>query len=65
MADRLRLQLLGRFEVWRGTDLIPPGEWRGQKPRDLLKLPSGTVALHVDTGRRIKGRRSSGPDRVA
>ncbi|MEK7717440.1 MAG: hypothetical protein AAB322_06795, partial [Pseudomonadota bacterium] len=34
----LRVQLLGRFEVWRGGAPIPPGEWRGQKPRDLLKI---------------------------
>ena len=34
----LRVQLLGRFEVWRDGAPIPPAEWRGQKPRDLLKI---------------------------
>jgi DNA-binding SARP family transcriptional activator len=34
----LRIQLLGRFEVWRNDTLIPAAEWRGQKPRDLLKI---------------------------
>jgi DNA-binding SARP family transcriptional activator len=34
----LRIQLLGRFEVWRDGVPIPPAEWRGQKPRDLLKI---------------------------
>lgn len=34
----LRIQLFGRFEVWRDGAPIPPAEWRGQKPRDLLKI---------------------------
>lgn len=34
----LRVQLLGRFEAWRDGVPIPPAEWRGQKPRDLLKI---------------------------
>jgi DNA-binding SARP family transcriptional activator len=34
----LRIQLLGRFEVWRGSTPIPAAEWRGQKTRDLLKI---------------------------
>jgi len=38
MPAPLRIQLLGRFEVWRGNTPIPPAEWRGQKPRDLLKI---------------------------
>jgi DNA-binding SARP family transcriptional activator len=36
--SQLHLQLLGPFEVWRGGVPIPPAEWRGQKPRDLLKV---------------------------
>jgi len=34
----LRVQLLGRFEVWRHGVPIPAAEWRGQKTRDLLKI---------------------------
>jgi DNA-binding SARP family transcriptional activator len=34
----LRIQLLGRFEVWRAGQAIPAAEWRGQKTRDLLKI---------------------------
>src|SRR5262245_13219119 len=34
----LRVQLLGRFEVWRLGTPIPAAEWRGQKTRDLLKI---------------------------
>src|SRR5260221_14772155 len=34
----LRVQLLGRFEVWRQGAPIPAAEWRGQKTRDLLKI---------------------------
>lgn len=38
MPDALRIQLLGRFEVWRNDAPIPSADWRGQKPRDLLKI---------------------------
>jgi len=38
MPDALRAQLLGRFEVWRNDAPIPPADWHGQKPRDLLKI---------------------------
>jgi len=38
VSENLRIQLLGRFEVWRDGAPIPPAEWRGQKPRDLLKI---------------------------
>jgi DNA-binding SARP family transcriptional activator len=34
----LRIQLLGRFGVWRAGQAIPAAEWRGQKTRDLLKI---------------------------
>jgi len=35
----LCVHLLGPFEVYRdGGNLILPAEWRGQKPRDLLKI---------------------------
>jgi DNA-binding SARP family transcriptional activator len=34
----IRIHLLGRFEVYRDSAPIPPAEWRGQKPRDLLKI---------------------------
>ncbi len=34
----LRIQLLGRFEVWRNGIPVPSAEWRGQKTRDLLKI---------------------------
>jgi DNA-binding SARP family transcriptional activator len=35
---RLRVQLLGRFEVWRNGVSVPAAEWRGQKTRDLFKI---------------------------
>ena len=38
MPDPLRIQLLGRFEVYRGGAPISPAAWRGQKTRDLLKI---------------------------
>ena len=38
MPDALRTQLLGRFEVWRNDAPIPPADWHGQKPRNLLKI---------------------------
>ena len=38
LAPRLRVRLLGRFEVWRSGTPIPAAEWRGQKTRDLLKI---------------------------
>ncbi len=34
----LRVQLLGRFEVWRQGVPVPAAEWRGQKTRDLFKI---------------------------
>ena len=34
----LRIQLLGRFQVWRQGVPVPAAEWRGQKTRDLLKI---------------------------
>src|SRR5437868_13607260 len=34
----LRIQLLGRFELWRQGVPVPAAEWRGQKTRDLLKI---------------------------
>jgi len=34
----LRIQMLGRFEVWRLGVPVPEAEWRGQKTRDLLKI---------------------------
>src|SRR5690242_13692255 len=38
LTPPLRVQLLGRFEVWRQGAPVPSAEWRGQKPRDLLKI---------------------------
>src|SRR5947209_13198209 len=38
LVPPLRVQLLGRFEVWRQGMPIPAAEWRGQKTRDLLKI---------------------------
>ncbi len=38
LAPRLRVQLLGRFAVWRSGTPIPAAEWRGQKTRDLRKV---------------------------
>jgi DNA-binding SARP family transcriptional activator len=38
MPPTLTIRLLGRFEVERDGQAIPTAEWRGQKPRDLLKI---------------------------
>ena len=35
---QLKVTTLGTFQVWRGTQLIPPGGWRREKARQLLQL---------------------------
>ena len=34
----MKINLFGEFRVQRGEELIEGEEWRGQKPRSLLKL---------------------------
>ncbi len=33
---RLRVQLLGTFNLWRGPEAVPAGEWKRQKARQLF-----------------------------
>lgn len=35
---QLRVQTLGRFQVWRGHQIIPPNGWRREKSRQLFQL---------------------------
>jgi DNA-binding SARP family transcriptional activator len=35
---QLRVQTLGRFQVWRGDSAIPPNGWRREKSRQLFQL---------------------------
>lgn len=51
-SDSLRVYLLGRFEVARGTTPLPPTAWRRRRPADLLKL----VAL--SPGRQVARERA-------
>src|SRR5574342_976118 len=47
MADPIRVQLLGPFEVWRGEARIPPAEWRGRESRFIHTRHEG---YHFDLG---------------
>jgi DNA-binding SARP family transcriptional activator len=38
MTASLRVYLLGRFEVERNGEILPPQSWRRRRPADLLKL---------------------------
>ncbi|GAB4501630.1 MAG: BTAD domain-containing putative transcriptional regulator [Anaerolineales bacterium] len=35
---RLRVQTLGSFQVWRGSEAIPPNGWRRESARQLFQL---------------------------
>jgi LuxR family transcriptional regulator, maltose regulon positive regulatory protein len=35
---QLRVQTLGGFQVWRGSDPIPPNAWRREKSKQLFQL---------------------------
>ena len=37
-AEALRIQLLGDFRVWVGSQAIDPAQWRLSKARSLIKL---------------------------
>jgi DNA-binding SARP family transcriptional activator/energy-coupling factor transporter ATP-binding protein EcfA2 len=40
MTASLRVYLLGRFEVERDGEILPPQSWRRRRPADLLKIVS-------------------------
>jgi DNA-binding SARP family transcriptional activator len=37
-VSRLRISLLGPFEVWRDGQFLPPSAWPGHKARQILKI---------------------------
>jgi LuxR family transcriptional regulator, maltose regulon positive regulatory protein len=35
---QLRVQTLGKFQVWRGSELIPASGWQREKARQLFQI---------------------------